>query len=367
MKRWLTTTMVLALAAGGTLPVLGQSLDETELRGENIRLREEPADDAAELAVLQGGAEVDITGEPVLVEGHAWWPVTVVDSEDEGWVRWEFLEGATSAADPATTEEPVDDEPLEEERSRRDATEPANDEPEVEEPAGNRQGGGGRANRDAEPTEEPAAEEPDRQNRRDRAGDEATAEPTVELELEPTPEATPTVEPEPTAEPDETPTDAEVDAQADVDVDEAASEGSERDPYPFGSTGTVGNWEVRVTEFRRDATDVVLDADDGNERPGQGEQYSLVGIDLTNTGSRQASASALVFGAIGESDEAYPAGDCGRIPDELDLEERIPAGDERSGDLCFVVAAEDAGSLALFVSEPLVPGQEAVWFALRDE
>ena len=83
MKRWLTTTMVLALAAGGTLPVLGQSLDETELRGENIRLREEPADDAAELAVLQGGAEVDITGEPVLVEGHAWWPVTVVDSEDK--------------------------------------------------------------------------------------------------------------------------------------------------------------------------------------------------------------------------------------------------------------------------------------------
>jgi hypothetical protein len=157
--------------ASGIGPVARR--DRTQ--GREHPLREEPADDAAELAVLQGGAEVDITGEPVLVEGHAWWPVTVVDSEDDGWVRWEFLEGATSAADPAPTEEPVDDEPLEEERPRARRTEPANDEPEVEEPAGNRQGGGGRASRDAEPTEEPAAEEPDRQNRRDRAGDEATA------------------------------------------------------------------------------------------------------------------------------------------------------------------------------------------------
>ena len=362
MKHRLTAIMVLALAAGGTIPAFGQPLEESELRGENIRLREEPADDAVELAVLQGGEEVDVTGEPVLVEGHAWWPVTVVDSEDEGWVRWEFLEGATSAADPAPTEEPVDDEPLEEERPRRDATDPANDEPEVEEPAGNRQGGGSRQNqagadrasRDAEPTEEPASEEPDRQNRRDRAEDEATAEQMVEPESEPTPEATPTVEPQPTVEPD-------------VASDEPTGEGSETDPYPFGSTGTVGDWEVRVTEFRRDATEVVLDADDANERPGQGEQYALVGIDLTNTGSRQASANALVFGVIGDSGDPYPAGGCGRIPEELDLEERVPAGDERSGDICFVIAAEDAGSLALFVSEPLVPGQDPVWFALRNE
>lgn len=386
MKRWLTATIALTLIAGGTLPAIGQSLDETELRGENIRLREEPADDAFELAVLQGGEAVEVTGEPVLVDGHAWWPVLVVESGDEGWVRWEFLDGASPEADPAlptatVDETPVDETPVVEERPRRAAAAEADVTPDAAaaDDAGNADGNGGRqgggrpqgqdrANRADRSGQDQAADATDEAQagagRGGRAQDEADAEPTTAPE--PTAEATPTVEPEPSAEATSTAVPASEGTPAPVENDEPVAEGTEENPIALGSTGAVGDWEIRVTQFRRDATDDVLAADAANERPDQGEQYALVEVDLTNVGDRQGDVTDLLFAVVGDAGEAYEAGSCGEVPEALDLEERVPAGEQRSGSLCFVIAEEDASSLVLYVNEPLALDAEPVWFALRD-
>lgn len=76
---------------------------ETLLRGENVRVRLDPGDDAEEIAILQDGEPVEVTGAGTDIDGHVWWPILVIATGDEGWVRWEFLVSGTPvlAAPPA--------------------------------------------------------------------------------------------------------------------------------------------------------------------------------------------------------------------------------------------------------------------------
>ena len=73
-------------------------LVETVVRGENVRIREEPAADSIELAVLQRGDLIQVEPPGELNEEGTWWYVLVPETGEEGWVRWQFVVGAT--ADP---------------------------------------------------------------------------------------------------------------------------------------------------------------------------------------------------------------------------------------------------------------------------
>lgn len=68
---------------------------ETLVRGENIRLRLGPGDEAEEVAILQDGEPVTVSGPGTEANGHVWWPILVTATGEAGWVRWEFLVSGT--------------------------------------------------------------------------------------------------------------------------------------------------------------------------------------------------------------------------------------------------------------------------------
>ena len=57
------------------------------IRGENIWLRIDPAEETDVLAYLQRGDPIRVTGEAVPADGDAFYPVEVVDTGETGWVR----------------------------------------------------------------------------------------------------------------------------------------------------------------------------------------------------------------------------------------------------------------------------------------
>ena len=56
------------------------------IRGENIRLRAELAADSSDIAVLQRGDAITVTGESTRATGEEFFPITVVGTGAAGWV-----------------------------------------------------------------------------------------------------------------------------------------------------------------------------------------------------------------------------------------------------------------------------------------
>jgi hypothetical protein len=57
------------------------------IRGENIWLRVDPAEDTDVLTYLQRGDPIRVTGDAVPADGDAFYPVEVVETDETGWVR----------------------------------------------------------------------------------------------------------------------------------------------------------------------------------------------------------------------------------------------------------------------------------------
>jgi hypothetical protein len=57
------------------------------IRGENIWLRVDPAEDTEVLAYLQRGDPIRVTGDAVAADGDAFYPIEVVETGETGWVR----------------------------------------------------------------------------------------------------------------------------------------------------------------------------------------------------------------------------------------------------------------------------------------
>lgn len=57
-----------------------------------VNMRDEPLIEGEVAIVLNIGVEVEITGEPQGSDGYVWYPVRVVDSDDEGWIVQDYLE-----------------------------------------------------------------------------------------------------------------------------------------------------------------------------------------------------------------------------------------------------------------------------------
>src|ERR671912_1152458 len=57
------------------------------IRGENIWLRVDPAEDTEVLTYLQRGDPIRVTGDAVPADGDAFYPIEVVETSETGWVR----------------------------------------------------------------------------------------------------------------------------------------------------------------------------------------------------------------------------------------------------------------------------------------
>jgi outer membrane protein assembly factor BamB len=88
-------------AIGGRVPELGAG--GTARATEPTPLRGTPSPTGSERAKLDAGTVVTITGDTLTTGDIAWWPVTVNDSGDQGWVEASKLEPLTSAPEPTAT------------------------------------------------------------------------------------------------------------------------------------------------------------------------------------------------------------------------------------------------------------------------
>jgi len=80
---------------------------DTVIRGENIRLRTEPAAASSDIAVLQRGDAITVTGESTSADGEEFYPVTVVGTGATGWVIALAVDPRSivaPATEPATVE-----------------------------------------------------------------------------------------------------------------------------------------------------------------------------------------------------------------------------------------------------------------------
>jgi hypothetical protein len=156
------------------------------IRGENIWLRVDAAEDTEVLAYLQRGDPIRVTGDAVPADGDAFFPIEVVETGETGWVR-DLAVDPRSFTAVADLPEVVVDEPPTEETTGRNAR-----------PTGN-QGTGARAQDETVVTDEPrastnAAESTGRNTRPNRERPQGEAE-AAEESLAEEPESEVTQEP----------------------------------------------------------------------------------------------------------------------------------------------------------------------------
>jgi hypothetical protein len=85
----LTSALVAALFVVSTMPAVAQQElpAAATIRGENIWLRVDPAEDTEVVAYLQRGDQVRITDDATAADGDAFYPVRVTETGETGWVR----------------------------------------------------------------------------------------------------------------------------------------------------------------------------------------------------------------------------------------------------------------------------------------
>jgi hypothetical protein len=148
--------------------------------------------------------------------------------------------------------------------------------------------------------------------------------------------------------------------------------GDRLNPYPIGTAATLTQgWRLKVNSaiINADAeVEAVTDPDSGfplNSPPPAGAQYTLASVSMTYLGGGTRSLPGyLDYGVltVGSSNAGYNLFGC--QPPPLDLGSDftpVSSGQTVTGNLCFEIASNDAGTLLLNAEG--IPG--AVWFALR--
>ena len=105
--------LVTALFAFSWSPLLAQRdfPATATIRGENIWLRIDPAEDTEVLAYLQRGDAIRVTGDAVPGDGDAFYPIEVVETGETGWVRDLAVDPRTLTPVEALPEVVVDEPP----------------------------------------------------------------------------------------------------------------------------------------------------------------------------------------------------------------------------------------------------------------
>jgi hypothetical protein len=83
----LTLATVLSVLSASPLLAQRDYPATATIRGENIWLRIDPAEDTEVLVYLQRGDSIRVTGDAVPADGDAFYPVEVAETGETGWVR----------------------------------------------------------------------------------------------------------------------------------------------------------------------------------------------------------------------------------------------------------------------------------------
>ncbi len=142
--------------------------------------------------------------------------------------------------------------------------------------------------------------------------------------------------------------------------------GDRLNPYPLGTTATLsGSWQMKVNSATLNA-DAAVEAVNNQPPPPTGAQYTLANVSMTYVGGGSRSLPGYLQSGVwtvGAGNAGYNVYGCQPPPLDLNSDfSPVSSGQTVTGNLCFEIASNDAGTLLLGAYG--TTGQ-AVWFALR--
>jgi hypothetical protein len=153
----------------------------------------------------------------------------------------------------------------------------------------------------------------------------------------------------------------------------AQADGSSREtPVALGEPGTVGDYEVTVTDVTPNADDLIVAENLNNVPPGRGRQYFMAAIAVTYLGTEIGDLEMdLWFNSVGQSNIGlttdYADSSCGVVPDRAYDVPDLQEGDTAEFNICWKIYADDADSLVMYASLLYDFEDEPVWFSLGND
>jgi hypothetical protein len=143
-------------------------------------------------------------------------------------------------------------------------------------------------------------------------------------------------------------------ATAEASSGDDTAAGTLESPVPGGEFAQVGDWKVRVIEVTHDGTDLVLEENQFNDPPEEGDQFFIATLEAEYTGTESGSFWIdMTWKALGPSAVAYESFEatCGTFPDSIsDAGETFPGG-VVTGNVCWSVSAADAADLVMLLED----------------
>lgn len=151
--------------------------------------------------------------------------------------------------------------------------------------------------------------------------------------------------------------------------------GAEQNPIPLGKAAVVRKvWRMTVRSVTPNANDLVLAANNGDPfaKPPPGAQDYMVSLSLTYIGGGSSDPGIGMIGlveTVGSHGKVYdtntdPCPGSWPDPSLKNWNKDVFSGQTVTGNICYLIAANDAASLRLFVYSG-ENNRDKVWFALR--
>ena len=139
-------------------------------------------------------------------------------------------------------------------------------------------------------------------------------------------------------------------------------DGTRADPIPRGQSAEVGDWEVKIVGWKRNATADVMAENRFNSSPEDGVQFAIVTLQIKYVGDETGGPYDLRVKAVGERNVGYDSGDCGVIPNPYyDISDVFPGGEVKAN-WCFAIHSSDAASLLVYIESTWDFNSKPVFF-----
>lgn len=152
-----------------------------------------------------------------------------------------------------------------------------------------------------------------------------------------------------------------------AEVTTSSDDTSLENPLAVGAVTRTGDWSLRISSVTADATDLIMDFNDFNDPPANGEQFFMATLEATYVGDESSTFwTDMTLKAVGDSKVAYETFDawCGSIPDPIDEAGETFPGGTITGNTCWMVSSEDAASLVMLAELSFSFGDERVFLSL---
>ena len=122
-------------------------------------------------------------------------------------------------------------------------------------------------------------------------------------------------------------------------VDENAEAGSRNNPIALGDVAVINDWQVQIISVNKDALKLVMDSDEYASLPSSNQRFVLFKVKATYVGEESGEPSSdLGFKIVGGGGNTFSKS-CSYSVDTFDQSEETFTGATVTGDLCFIVDA----------------------------